>query len=121
LNKIPTKRDSFEFNNIYMSCLLTFLDLITPSEKCRQRLNSITKGEQAYNNLYISLYKIPSNYKPVLYHLGSEYNDYIVLLVKKVRSAIRNDLKDLLYSYYPIKDLYKDMLEPFKDTDEDDY
>ena len=118
-NKIPKKVGSFEFDNIYTSCLLTFLDLITPSMKCKKRLDAITKGESAYNNLYLSLYKIPTDYKPILYHLDSSYSDYILLLVKKVRGAIRNDLKDILYSYYPIRDLYQDLLEPFKDEDDD--
>ena len=117
-NSIPKKKHSSEFTNIYLSCLLTFLDLITPSVQEQKQLDSIQRSDYIYTNLYLQLYKIPDGYKPVLYHLDKTYEDYILLLVKRIRASIRNDLKELLYQHFPINDLYQDILEQFQESND---
>lgn len=122
VNKIPKRKDSAEKNNIYISVLLTFLDLITPDIKDKQRFNSITKGESTKTNLYNLMYKVPRDYKPVLYHLDDSLSDYVVLLTREARISIRNDLNDLLYSSVPASDLYLDAVSQLGgDNDNGEY
>ena len=59
------------------------------------------------------MYKIPNDYKPILYHLDDTFSDYIITLVNKVRIEIKNDLKEILYSQVSVADLYLDAMEQF--------
>ena len=52
LSKLPKKRNSPESMNIYMSCLLTFMDLITPSIEDKEKLDAITRSEVVRSNLF---------------------------------------------------------------------
>ena len=118
IDKIPKKKNSYEFNNILISCLLTYLDLITITKLDQEKLESICRSEKIKTNLYLSLYKIPRDYKAVLYHLDQSYNDYVLFLVNKVRIEIKNDLKNILYSQVSIKDLYAEVLNNYKENDD---
>lgn len=118
ISKIPKKKNSAEFLNIYLSCLLTFTDLITPLTIDCERANSLKRSVQIQDNFRQSLYKIPKNYKPILFHLDESFNDYILLLVKKIRIQMRNDLKNLLYPNFPSSILYADVSEQFKEEND---
>lgn len=69
-------------------------------------------------NFYKMMYKIPKNYKPVLYHLDPTFSAYVLLLVKEARITIRNDLNDLLYSSVPTRDLYLDAVARMRGEDD---
>lgn len=115
---IPHKLHSNEFENIYISCLLTFLDLITLSDLEQEQLNQINRSDCVRSNLYQSLYKMPKNYKPILYHLSEEYNQYILYLTNKAKISIKNDLKEIIYSQVSVQNLYNDLLNDYKDDDD---
>ena len=118
IERIPTKKNSSEWNRVYISCLLTFLDLITPETRQQARFEDLTKSDTVKTNFYKMMYKIPKNYKPILYHLDPMFSAYVLLLVKEARITIRNDLNDLLYSSVPTKDLYLDAVACIRGEDD---
>lgn len=119
VDKIPRRRNSSEKNNIYLSVLLTFLDMITPETKDKDRFESLVKGESTKINLYNLMYKVPKDYRPILYHTDESLSDYVMVLTREARISIRNDLNDLLYSSVPTSDLYSDVVAQFGGEDND--
>ena len=118
IEKIPNRLNSHEKENIYISCLLTFIDLLTPEKVEQKRFDNLVRSDIIKTNNYHSMYKIEDGYTPILYHLDDSYRDYILLLVKKARIGIREDLNSLLYSNVPIKDLYMDAVDALGGADD---
>ena len=58
LKFIPHKKNSSEYNNIYISCLRTFLNQISLSKYEIKRLNNITKSEVSKDTCWDQLYRI---------------------------------------------------------------
>ena len=94
LRNIPYKYNSPEWYNIYVSCLLTFLNSITLSKK---ELDSLQQRADRYDNLDLAekLYTRQQE-DVILYHLDVNMKDYIRILVRKVRSVIAKELSELL-------------------------
>lgn len=93
--------------------------MITPEIKDKDRFESLVKGESTKINLYNLMYKVPKDYRPILYHLDESLSDYIMVLTREARISIRNDLNDLLYSSVPTSDLYSDVVAQFGGEDND--
>ena len=89
LSKIPHKKHSTEWNNIYLSCLLTLLSSISPTKKQLLRIDN-TKSrrnltvERVYTELRYS--------EPVLFHLPQSMSNYITILVNQIRHVIAADI-----------------------------
>ena len=86
LNKIPVKKSSSEWLNIYTSCLLTFLESVTVIPKDKLSKQDITDKE-----LHI-LYLQSKNTEPVLFHLDKSYSNYIKVLVNELKALIAKNL-----------------------------
>ena len=97
---IPREKNSDEFQNIYLSCLLTFLDQISLTFDAEENLNNLSSAA-AYSNAYDRVYKIEQTQEPLLYHLDDSYAPYILLLVRRARMLIREELSELLYEGTP--------------------
>ena len=82
LQKLPRKKDSSQWHNIYISCMLTLLNSITPDVD--HKIGSIDESMK----VYLELRELP----PILYGLGEEYQDYIKVLVNEVRHIICKEL-----------------------------
>lgn len=105
LKFIPHKKNSSEYNNIYISCLLTFLNQISLSKYEIKRLNNITKSEVSKDTCWDQLYRKGILDDVVLFHLDTSYRDYIGYLVNKVKIELKNNMSDILYLKCPIVDI----------------
>lgn len=105
LKTIPRKKNSSEYSNIYISCLLTFLNQISLSNNEINRIESITKSESSRDTCWDYLYSKGIKDDIVLYHLDESYSDYIGYLVNKVKIELKNNMSDILYLKHPIIDL----------------
>lgn len=100
LNKIPYKKDTSEWRNIYMSCLLTFLNSVTLSNADIARIKSYSKNT---SNKYFSLiedYNRQAN-DVVLFHLDEKLRDYILVLVREIKRAVAADLSSSAGTHVP--------------------
>ena len=98
LKKIPKRKDSSEWQNIYLSCMLTLLDSITLSRGMISKYESLKLHKDDYlDSCYVEL-----RYKdPILYHLPEGMKNYIYVLVNELRHVIAAELSWKLDCYIP--------------------
>lgn len=83
LGKIPRKLHDPEWDNIYVSCMLTLLDSITVTQEILESSESIS------DNISLDkVYKQLNDNPPILYHLDSSMSNYIKLLVNEIKHLI---------------------------------
>lgn len=92
LKDIPYKKNSAEFKNIYISCILTLLNSVTVAAdgiyKICTQLNIL---DSTLNRIYKK-----SRYEdPILYHLPNSMSNYIKVLVRQIEHAIAKELSIL--------------------------
>ncbi len=89
LSKIPVRKNSSEWVNIYISCMLTLLNSITLSKYNLKKCEHIKKDKShTIDHIYTTL----RHAKPILFHLDKKYENYIYILVNEIRRAISKEL-----------------------------
>lgn len=110
LKKIPHKRNSAEWLNIYTSCLLTLLNSVTLSNANLNKVKNL--GEIFYTKSYLidKMYKEERENAVILYHLPQEMHDYILVLTNRLRRIIARDLSTTMRTYIPGENVAKEMI-----------
>ena len=107
LKKIPYKRNSCEWYNIYTSCLLTLLNSITITKFDQNRIKQKKRNiEQVTERYYTEL----RYSKPILYHLEPKYSDYVYVLVNELRHVVASQLSFEVKSYNSSESTFKSLL-----------
>lgn len=89
LRKIPHKKDSSEWENIYISCILTLLNTVTLDRDQIRRLKTQKRDKRfLLDNLYKDLRHKP----PILFHLEDSYENYILTLVNEIRDVLAAEI-----------------------------
>ena len=100
--KIPHKQNSAEWDNIYISCLLSFLNQITLTKseiiKVQKLINKNSKQSLNKLDLIYSNFSIDSI---ILFHLPNFMKNYIYILVNEIKHIISKDLSLSLHTYIP--------------------
>lgn len=96
LKKIPHRKNSAEWDNIYISCLLTLLNTITLTKEQQATLN---KQQRKRRFQLDNFYKELRNQPPILFHLDNSYSNYIITLVNELRNVLSTEIswKDNTY------------------------
>ena len=101
LQQTPYRNDKVMLNNLYLSCLMTFLNQVTLSnynkKRYKNRLKRSYNIEGFLNRVYIS----EQQYSAVLYHLPDNMQNYVLTLVNQIKKLIVKDMKDLVGSFEP--------------------
>lgn len=98
----PYGSDRIEFKNVYISCLLTFLNSITLSYRGKKRI------EEAKRDIYRSPEIIENIYKEeladpvILYHLEPSMKDYIYVLTKEMKHTMAVSLTHRFLADIPV-------------------
>lgn len=101
LLKIPYRKNTPEWHNIYMSCLLTLINSITLSNADKVRINEL-KMSKEYKLKYIEkVYKQQCLSPPILFHLDSSLSSYVQVLVNNIRHSISKELSYRTHTYIP--------------------
>lgn len=108
LKKVPFKKESPEWYNIYLSVILTLIDSFTPNKEQLASINDTTEGrkEHLLNNVYTHL----RNKNPILFHLDSSMKPYIKVLVMEIRHAIAAEFSQEVQHYISSEDIMKNLL-----------
>ena len=99
LKHIPYKKDTPEYTNIYLSCLLSFLNSVVLDNKSRKkcRCSSLSPDQLEL------LYQKQNKDFVILYHLPEEMKGYIQTLTNGMKHSIAKDLswrgKDYISSH----------------------
>lgn len=86
LDKIPHKKHSAEWTNIYISCLLTILQYMTPDERQRKIIH---RGRQSD---VLRMFDEMRHSPTIIYHVSDDYSNYISTLVREVCSVVATEL-----------------------------
>ena len=100
IDKIPYRTQSKKWENIYLSCLLTYLNSITIRKTELNRLKGLKNQMSAVYSLD-EAYASEVGDNVILYHLKDNMHDYIYVLTNGMRKAMANDLCNLLHTYIP--------------------
>ena len=121
LRTSPYIKDRAMMHNIYLSCLLTLLKMMTMSNVNQERLKKKTDRALPVENLIDQIYAEEMSENVVLYHLDATMNNYIATMVSLARKEIVKDLRDIVGSFEPseqvIKDILKSPIEEYVDSE----
>lgn len=107
LKKIPRRKNSSEWDNIYLSCMLTLIDSITLSRGMLKKYNSLKMNKDSYLD---SAYKELRYQDPILYHLPESMSNYIRVLVNELRHVIAAELSWKVDCYIPADATMKSLI-----------
>ena len=109
IRDIPYRTDKSLWNNIYLSCLLTFISNLTLSEKNKEKIKQQGKAFFLKPELLEAMYKEESN-DVVLFHLDNSMHDYIKVLTVKMKRVLAKDLSLSLHEYISFDGNLQNML-----------
>lgn len=113
LCKIPRKKNSCEWLNIYTSCLLTFLVQLKTASN-----NKLNKSDITDKELH-SLYLAAQREEPILYHLDKSYSNYIKVLVNEIKSLVAKNLAIENHSQISSENALKSIIIASMDMEDD--
>lgn len=110
-------------HRIYNSCILSFINIVTLSNRDMKILNRRIDRGQLDENYVVSLYSKNTIDSIILWRLDDTYKNMVSLLVNKIKnrvsSVLQDNIKDVTLSEDTIRDI---MWSSFKSTvGEEDY
>ncbi len=108
LRKIPYKKESPEWYNIYLSVILTLIDSFTPNKEQLNSIVEVTEGRK--DHLLNNIYRHLRNKDPILFHLDESMKPYIKVLVMEIRHAIAAEFSEEHSYYISSEDIMKNLL-----------
>lgn len=96
LKKIPYKYESIVWYNIYVSCLLSFLNCITLTNHDKNKLQKAIYNQNDHSILINMLEKQSDDFV-ILYKLDDSMKDYIRILVMQLKKLIAKDLSGIIH------------------------
>lgn len=118
ISKIPYKTDTVEWQNIYLSCLLSFLNSITVSNRNKVKIGNAT-GD--VDSVIEKVYTEERNDCTILYHLDASMRDYITVLTSSLRHAVAKDLSYTLNTYIPSNMNVNNLMQSCTDSEDEYY
>lgn len=111
LQRIPYKSDKIEWNNIYLSCMLSMLNSITINNRVKERIKNFKYDKRFLSKFIDKLYADEEMDSTILYHVDPEMKDYITILTRRLKHVIAKDLSLSLHTYIPTDLGMKDLLD----------
>lgn len=115
ISRIPYKNDKLKWNNIYLSCLLTFLNSITLDKKSAEKLKAAKAT--MHPGLLEKLYREEQKDSLLTYHICPSMDNYIDVLVRELKHVIAKDLSDTLHTYIPSQISIQNIISGCQDDD----
>lgn len=107
LSRIPYKKHSSEWLNIYTSCMLTLLDSVTLN---RDMIETLKNSTNMQKNSLNRMYDLSRYADPILYHLPKSMSNYIRVLVNEIRHVIVAELRWKSSSRFSVETTIKELL-----------
>lgn len=109
-NKIPKKIKSAEWQNIYISCLLSFINSITLRKGFVKNVSHFINESRLKPETLEKMYRVERDDGVILFHLPESMEGYITVLVNGMRKAIAEDLSSILHENIGTDTMSKDLL-----------
>ena len=99
LMDIPYPYGTTMWNNIYISCMLSFLNSITLRNRDIKRIENFKFPSSCTDTLLTKLYINEKYSSTILYHLDDSMYNYITVLTNKIRHKLSYELSQSTHSY----------------------
>ena len=108
IKKIPYRKDSSEWHNIYISVVLTLLNMLTLNSAQERKLTEALphNKEEVSNKIYQELRHAPA----ILYHLEDSFQPYIKVLATEIKHAISSELSSEYHYFISSEATLKNLL-----------
>ena len=110
LKDSPYNKDKATMHNIYLSCLLTLLKTMTMSNKNKARLKNKEDKSLPTDVLMEKIYAEEQKDDIVVFHLDPSMSNYIATLVNRLKKEIVKDLRYIVGSFEPSKEVIDSVL-----------
>ena len=90
---LPFKKDPAFTENIYLSCLLTFLSMITVDNATLTRVSKLKLQQHRDLDVVDLIAKQFSSDDVILYGIPKQYTEYIYLLTNRIKHLVAQDLQ----------------------------
>lgn len=118
LKDIPFSADKLLMKNIYMSCILTFLNSITWSNANKAKVDFRVNKNLSVTDTVNKIYEQESE-DVILYHLDQSMRTYIKVLVNRIKALVAKDLRALIGYNEPTPEVMKSIIaSPLADSKE---
>lgn len=107
INTTPYRNDEVVSKNLYISLVLSFLDMITLPNVYLNRSKVKTNLD---DTKLIKIYLAQQNNYPILYHIDSDLADYVRVLLARVKKAFVNKVFDVKSLFTVSDDIIKSMV-----------
>lgn len=107
LKGVPHK-DKAEWNNIYLSCLLTLINMVTIDEPTLKYIETL---KDVHDSKYEDFLSKNIKDKTVLVGLPESMRNYIEVLVREIKYMMSRDLSMEFHTYIPTSFMYTDMVK----------
>jgi hypothetical protein len=99
LMTIPYKYGTPIWNNIYISCMLSFLNSVTLRNRDLERINNFKRPNTLTDSLLNKLYLQERYQSTILYHLDDSMYNYITVLTNRIRHKIASEVSHSINTY----------------------
>lgn len=110
LSKIPKKKNSLEWHNIKISCMLTILNYISLTKQEKRRIVKIQHRKDHSISDINKIYQDAKYREPILYNLPDEMANYIAVLSRKIIREIAFDLSETVGYFTTANNMISDVL-----------
>jgi hypothetical protein len=97
----PYRKDKVMSDNIYISCLLSFLNSVTLPNSINYKIDSYIRPTTLTDKLIDELYLNEKYNSTILYHLDSNMYNYITVLTNRIKIKFSQDLAGTLHTSLP--------------------
>ena len=110
LSSSPYQNHPAVMHNLYLSCLLTLLKMITISNKNKERIVKKVNRTLPVDNLLDQIYYEEMTDDVVIYHLDETMANYVLTLVARIKKEIVKDLRDIIGQHEPSDQVIRDIM-----------
>lgn len=112
-------KDKNIIHNLYLSCLLTFCNILTYSKTNKKRLDNLTGARAEVEEVGLKLLKEESGSDVILFHLDDSLRNYVDTLVKKIKHNMAEDILYLIHSNNLDDSVIEDIMRNVEEKDID--
>lgn len=104
MRTLPIKKNSFEWENLYISVLLTLINQMTLTKKLKELLFSQKGTKNKHPEFIHNCYEQMRQNQVILYRTDPSKENYIRTIVREIRHVISRDVSEMADVYIPSDD-----------------
>lgn len=101
LQTSPYRDDKLFMHNLYLSCMMTFLNQITLNNYNKKRYKNRLRRSYNIDGFLNKVYLLEQEYSVVLFHLPENMKNYVATLVNQIKKLLVKDMRELVGSCEP--------------------